>query len=74
MDENQFEMAERLEQHQRDQALLRAAAASAPQTHPDFDGTHCVGCEEPIPPARLRLGKVRCVACQSDQERGHAYT
>lgn len=71
MDESHFEMAERLEQAQRDIAVRRATAASAAETHPDFDGAHCVRCEDPIQPARLKLGKVRCVDCQTRQERRH---
>ena len=40
-----------------------------PESHPDFDGAHCVECEKPLPPARLALGRVRCVACQEQLER-----
>lgn len=46
-------------------AERRARGKSAPETHPDFDGAHCVDCEEEIPPGRLALKKVRCVECQS---------
>lgn len=47
-------------------ALQRALGHSAPESHPDFDGTHCVeeDCGIEIPPARLAMGKVRCVGCQ----------
>ena len=48
-------------------ALRDQIGKSAPESHPDFDGAHCVEehCGEPIPKARLALGKVRCVSCQS---------
>lgn len=72
MDENHFEMAERLEQAQRDNAIKAAAKASAPEKHPDFDGEHCVDCDSEIPDGRLKLGKVRCVDCQSQLERSRA--
>lgn len=52
-------------------------ALAAPETHPDFDGRHCVeeDCGEPIPDERLSLGKVRCISCQTRREtanRGNA--
>lgn len=72
MDENHFEMAERLEQAQRDSAISAAAKASAPEKHHDFDGVHCVDCDIEIPDGRLKLGKVRCVDCQSQLERSRA--
>ena len=47
-------------------ARRRATGKSGPESDPRFDGTHCVepDCEVVIPPARLALGKVRCVDCQ----------
>lgn len=72
MDENHFEMAERLEQAQRDSAIKQASKSAAPETHPDFDGTHCVDCDIEIPEGRLKLGKVRCVDCQSHLEKRRA--
>lgn len=55
-----------------DRALERQIGKSAPETHPDFDGNHCVDCEEPILVARLKLGKVRCVPCQQRLEKRRA--
>jgi RNA polymerase-binding transcription factor DksA len=72
LDENQFEMAERLEQAQRDAAIYKASSNAAPEKHEDFDGEHCVICDEPIPLARLGLGKVRCVECQTNKEKRRA--
>jgi RNA polymerase-binding transcription factor DksA len=58
---------DRVEQHLA-AALGKAVGKSAPESHPDFDGENCVACIEPIPAARLALGKVRCVACQATLE------
>ncbi len=52
-----------------ERALRAQVGKSAPETHPDFNGKDCVDCEELIPPARLALGKVRCVECQGILER-----
>jgi len=74
MDEKFLEMAEAREQQLRDIGLKNAAAQMAPQTHPDFDGTHCIDCEAEIPPGRLALGRIRCVDCQEHMEKRSAYT
>lgn len=50
-------------------ALREARKLAQPETHPDFDGSHCVVCGEKIPKARLKLGRVRCVECQEKLER-----
>lgn len=53
-----------------EEAERRIRKQIGPETHPDFDGLHCVTCEETIPAGRLALGKVRCVYCQEDMEKG----
>ena len=55
--------SDRIEQHQAD-SERHARGKSGPESHPDFDGAHCVDCEDTIPEARLLLGKIRCVSCQ----------
>lgn len=42
-------------------------AAAAPETHPDFDGRHCVEeeCGAYIPDERLAAGRIRCTECQT---------
>jgi RNA polymerase-binding transcription factor DksA len=50
-------------------ALERIQSKAAPETHPDFDGKHCVECPTIIPIARRNLGKVRCVHCQTALEK-----
>lgn len=52
-----------------DDALDRARGKSAPETHPDFDGLHCVECWEEVHRVRLAMGKVRCLGCQDLLER-----
>lgn len=53
-----------------DQAILHASrAANTRESHPDFDGESCLTCGDLIPPARLAMGKIRCVACQSAREK-----
>ena len=51
-------------------AEARARGKSAPETHPEFDGYHCVDCAEGIHPVRLAAGRVRCTECQDFLERG----
>jgi RNA polymerase-binding transcription factor DksA len=51
------------------EAEARARGKSAPETHPDFDGFHCLDCGDEIPVLRLRLGRIRCVDCQTRLER-----
>lgn len=52
-------------------AVAAIRRAAAPEQVPDENGTyahtHCIeeDCGEELPIERLRLGKVRCVTCQS---------
>lgn len=70
MDEWMFEKALRLQEAERAVGIAaNSIAANRVETHPDFDGKHCVDCEIEIPEARLALGKVRCVDCQSLKEK-----
>lgn len=51
----------------------RARHMNIGETHPDFDGKHCIDCTEVIPARRLAMGgKIRCVACQEYHERHQA--
>jgi hypothetical protein len=45
-------------------------AANRPQTHPDFDGLHCVeeDCGVELPPVRLAYKRIRCSTCQQRVE------
>ena len=50
-------------------AERRARGKSAPEYDPSFDGLNCVDCCEEIPSARLAMGRVRCVECQTIVEK-----
>ena len=47
-----------------DSALENHKEKVKPETHPDFDGKHCVDCDGDIPKARLQMFRVRCVTFQ----------
>lgn len=51
-------------------AALSKRDGFKPEAHPDFDGEHCVeeDCGIAIPEARLKLGRIRCIDCQSRRE------
>lgn len=55
-------------------SLERVQRAAAPEQTQNEDGSwpypDCNLCDEPIPAARLALGKIRCIACQHRWERG----
>lgn len=51
------------------ESLRKITEACKPQYHPLFDGCNCVGCGDPINVIRLKLGKVRCVECQTLTEK-----
>jgi len=62
-----FDEAEHAQHQQlREQAAIqeRARLLARPETHPDFDGFHCVDCDDELPAFRLKIGRVRCVDCQ----------
>ena len=46
----------------------RAREMNRPQTHPDFDGLHCLVCDVEIPAKRLEAGRIRCVDCQEEAD------
>ncbi len=69
MDEKDIEQAEHLTDMLRNEGLYNVRAANAPESHPDFDGVHCVDCTDDIPPERLALRRVRCVLCQGILEK-----
>jgi RNA polymerase-binding transcription factor DksA len=53
----------------RQEAIRRQALASAQEYDPEFDGVHCIACDDDIPDGRLLLGKIRCITCQEIKER-----
>ena len=62
------DQASMLQMAENAQALAKVKARMAPETHPDFDGKHCLACGDTIPKLRLDMGKIRCVHCQSALE------
>jgi RNA polymerase-binding transcription factor DksA len=77
--ENYFELtddndrASAIEAQFNEDALEEARRKIAPETSPDFDGKHCIECGEKIPAARLKLGKIRCIECQSLREQKNKF-
>lgn len=63
------------ELHQ-DVSLRNQRAKAFPESHPDFDGYHCVepDCGVELPQLRLQWGRVRCVDCQGRLEEMARYT
>lgn len=54
-------------------SLYLARKKAAPEREPDANGNYpdmeCVDCGGEIAAGRLRLGKVRCIGCQTELER-----
>ena len=69
MDERFLEVASQLEEQHRAEAISRNSALK-PETHPDFDGVHCVDCDDAIPPERLAMKKVYCTYCAEIRQTG----
>lgn len=52
-------------EHMHNAGSLQAVRARlAPQTHPDFDGVHCLDCGVKLPKQRLADGRIYCTTCQ----------
>lgn len=66
-----LDMAAQLQDQNNEQARARAALASQPQTHEDFDGEHCLVCFDDMPAARLAAGRIRCVVCETKIEKSN---
>lgn len=68
-----IDAAQNQQRENEERALKNVRARMAPESHPHFDGSHCVeaDCEALLPKARLLDGRIRCVECQTriEQER-----
>jgi len=64
-----LDVAADLQQKLNDAGLAEVQRRAQPETHPDFDGKHCISCGNEIPKLRLKLNKIRCVYCQEAKER-----
>lgn len=65
---DEAELASALESSMLSKALLDHKQKMAPQKHPNFDGIHCIDCEDDIHPDRLKMGRIRCKDCQEHFE------
>lgn len=64
-----LDLAAELQDNFNNRGIAAAAAATAPQTDPDYDGKHCIECFALIPKARRDLGRIKCVGCQEALEK-----
>jgi RNA polymerase-binding transcription factor DksA len=55
------------------EAAIIAAQVKFQEKHPDFDGLHCLVCEEEINLGRLNLGRIRCFECQTSIEKRNKF-
>ena len=67
------DIASDLEMKYTEQYIAHARKANKPEQVQNPDGTwpeeYCIDCGEEIPTARLALGRVRCVECQTILEK-----
>lgn len=70
---DELDAASELTQQLTEAYVHNARAGAKPEQTQNADGTwprtEC-DCGDPIPQARLALGKIRCISCQQDWERG----
>ena len=68
-----LDRAAELTRQQNDAAIEEVRRAARPEQVQLADGSwpfpNCDDCDEEIPPQRLALGRIRCVACQHIRER-----
>ena len=63
------ELAARETEHHLHKARTRAAPEQQQNQDGSWPHTACVECGEAIEPGRIKLGKIRCYACQVELER-----
>lgn len=66
---NENDMASDMEEAFRERAIEVVRSHQTQQSHPDFDGVHCIDCDDGLPEVRLTMGRIRCVHCQVILER-----
>ena len=62
---DEFDRASDIEIAEREQSTEITRRKLRPEVHHDFDGKHCVDCDEELPIKRLVMGRVRCTDCQT---------
>lgn len=74
VESDDLDRASELTMQLQEAALAEVMRAAAPQQVQADDGSwpnpYCVDCDDELPTARLRLGRIRCVHCQDALERG----
>lgn len=69
---DEVDQANELAQMETDNRLYLARKKSKPEQEQRADGTwpqpDCFDCEGPIGDARLAMGRIRCIHCQTDLE------
>ncbi len=63
---DETDYAQHLQLTEQANLIKKALQMNKPETHPDFDGVHCIECGIVIPEGRIKLKKMRCVDCQEE--------
>jgi hypothetical protein len=66
---DEIDMASELEMLFNQAAQKAVVARLLPEHHPDFNGTDCLVCEEPLTPLRVNMHRMRCVPCQEEHDK-----
>jgi RNA polymerase-binding transcription factor DksA len=67
---DQLEFASDLQEELNKKGLAEVREAlKQVEQHRDFDGKHCIDCDDEIHSERLAAGRIRCTSCQSNVER-----
>lgn len=66
---DQLDFAAELQDEFNKRGLEQVRQAMTAETHPDFDGKHCIDCDEDIPALRLAMHRIRCTPCQQRKEK-----
>lgn len=61
---DELAMADHIKEQLVEHGRAAVTEANKPQRHPDFDGKHCLDCEDELPQVRLAYGRIRCTPCQ----------
>lgn len=58
------EQAQLLQLQEQARISLLARELNKPEYSPDFDGVHCIDCDDELPLVRIKHGYIRCVFCK----------
>jgi hypothetical protein len=74
--QDEVDRANDLADRDRENSIYEARKLARPEQEQRDDGSwpheDCIDCAEPIEPGRIRLGKIRCFACQDYLERARS--